>query len=130
MKKIRRRAALSKIWFGWKLVEKITSVSKGTSNFSPDCSARMSRFSSSGTIQRFRITSYNVCYTKLLREYETLTGDEIRKVMAGEPLGKDDDDSGSTSATGGLPSVTALPKTKPAAKGGDTAPEPSSYNFV
>jgi len=61
-----------------------------------------------------------------LLEYETLTGDEIRKVMAGEPLGKDDDDSGSTSATGGLPSVTALPKTKPAAKGGDTAPEPSA----
>ncbi|MGD9917283.1 MAG: ATP-dependent zinc metalloprotease FtsH [Paenirhodobacter sp.] len=57
-----------------------------------------------------------------LLEYETLTGDEIKKVMAGEPIGKDDDAGGS--AAPGLPSVTALPKTKPAAKGDDPAPEP------
>ncbi|MDF2140681.1 ATP-dependent zinc metalloprotease FtsH [Paenirhodobacter sp. CAU 1674] len=57
-----------------------------------------------------------------LLEYETLTGDEIRKVMAGEPLGGDDADD---TPSGSLPAVTAIPKTKPA-KGGDTAPEPSA----
>jgi len=56
-----------------------------------------------------------------LLEYETLTGDEIKKVMAGEALGQDKD--GDDTPTGSLPSVTALPKTKPA-KGGDAAPEP------
>ncbi|MDD8023960.1 MAG: ATP-dependent zinc metalloprotease FtsH [Paracoccaceae bacterium] len=57
-----------------------------------------------------------------LLEYETLTGDEIRKVMAGEVLGGDDADD---MPSGGLPAVTAIPKTKPS-KGGDTAPEPSA----
>lgn len=60
-----------------------------------------------------------------LLEYETLTGDEIKKVIAGKPLnrGQDDDeeDSGST------PSVTAVPKTKkPKTKpSGDMEPEPT-----
>ena len=59
-----------------------------------------------------------------LLEYETLTGDEIRKVMAGEALGGDDDED---KPSGDLPSVTALPKTSRAKKtGGDTAPEPSA----
>ncbi|MEO1562891.1 MAG: ATP-dependent zinc metalloprotease FtsH [Pseudomonadota bacterium] len=44
-----------------------------------------------------------------LLEYETLTGDDIKKVMAGEPIGKDDDDADTPSA----PSVTSVPKTKP-----------------
>ena len=60
-----------------------------------------------------------------LLEYETLTGDEIKKVMAGEPLGGDDDDAPS----GNLPSVTALPKTKPRKGSGDAgegAPEPTA----
>ena len=61
-----------------------------------------------------------------LLEYETLTGDEIRKVMAGEALGGDDDDTPS----GNLPSVTALPKTKSKKdagnKEGDASPEPSA----
>ncbi|MCE5973606.1 ATP-dependent zinc metalloprotease FtsH [Sinirhodobacter sp. WL0062] len=56
-----------------------------------------------------------------LLEYETLTGDEIKKVMAGDAIHGDDNDD---TPTGSLPSVTAVPKTKPA-KGGDTAPEPS-----
>ncbi|MFK5998411.1 MAG: ATP-dependent zinc metalloprotease FtsH [Rhodobacterales bacterium] len=45
-----------------------------------------------------------------LLEYETLTGDEIAKVIAGKPLnrGQDDDEEGSGSAQ----SVTAVPKTK------------------
>ena len=58
-----------------------------------------------------------------LLEYETLTGDEIKKVMAGEHLGGDDSDD---TPSGSQPSVTALPKTKPRKKGGDAAPEPTA----
>ncbi|KEO54055.1 ATP-dependent zinc metalloprotease FtsH [Thioclava pacifica] len=61
-----------------------------------------------------------------LLEYETLTGDEIKKVLAGDPLGGDDDDSSS----GSLPSVTSLPKTTKKKDKGDggaeTSPEPSA----
>jgi len=62
-----------------------------------------------------------------LLEYETLTGNEITKVIAGEPLnrGEDDDDTD----TGGTASVTAIPKTKPKAKpseGGGLEPEPTA----
>ena len=57
-----------------------------------------------------------------LLEYETLTGDEIKRVMKGEPPHSDDtpdaDDGNATQ------SVTAIPKTKPKAKGG-IAPETS-----
>jgi cell division protease FtsH len=57
-----------------------------------------------------------------LLEYETLTGDEIKRVMAGDPpSGTNDDDEGSA------PSITAIPKTKakPKPSGPDLAPEPS-----
>ncbi|MEX1661644.1 ATP-dependent zinc metalloprotease FtsH [Thioclava sp. 15-R06ZXC-3] len=61
-----------------------------------------------------------------LLEYETLTGDEIKKVMSGEALGGDDNDTPS----GNLPSVTSLPKTKSKKdagnKEGDASPEPSA----
>ena len=43
-----------------------------------------------------------------LLEYETLTGDEITKVIAGEPLNRGDDDM-DTPDTGGPASVTAMP---------------------
>jgi len=59
-----------------------------------------------------------------LLEYETLTGDEIKRVMKGDPPFSDDDgkDDGSDAA----PSVTAIPKTKPKAKPtGPMEPEPS-----
>ena len=59
-----------------------------------------------------------------LLEYETLTGDEIKRVMKGDPPFSDDDgkDDGSAAA----PSVTAIPKTKPRAKPtGPMEPEPS-----
>ena len=59
-----------------------------------------------------------------LLEYETLTGEEIKKVMKGDPPFSDgeDKDDGSASA----PSVTAIPKTKPKAKpSGTMEPEPS-----
>ncbi len=47
-----------------------------------------------------------------LLEYETLTGAEIKKVMAGEPLNTDDDGDADVPPTSGS-SVTAVPKTKP-----------------
>ncbi len=59
-----------------------------------------------------------------LLEYETLTGEEIKRVMNGDlPFSDDEDkDDGSASA----PSVTAIPKTKPKAKpSGTMEPEPS-----
>jgi cell division protease FtsH len=61
---------------------------------------------------------------KGLLEYETLTGDEIRKVIAGQPLGGDDD-AGSP-PKGEVASLTAIPKTaKPKApKGGGLDPAP------
>ncbi|MDP2739090.1 MAG: cell division protein FtsH, partial [Pseudorhodobacter sp.] len=63
---------------------------------------------------------------KGLLEYETLTGDEIRKVIAGEPLGGDDDAGGSSSG-GGMIAIPAIPKVKPRGKqpDGGMKPEPS-----
>ena len=52
-----------------------------------------------------------------LLEYETLTGEEIGKVLRGEPLGGDDDTPGSL-----IPAVTAIPKAGKPAPGGDPAP--------
>ncbi|NNF24708.1 MAG: ATP-dependent metallopeptidase FtsH/Yme1/Tma family protein [Rhodobacteraceae bacterium] len=63
-----------------------------------------------------------------LLEYETLTGNEITKVIAGEPLGRDDDED-DTPDQGSAPSVTAIPKTKPKSKpssDGGLEPEPSA----
>jgi cell division protease FtsH len=63
-----------------------------------------------------------------LLEYETLTGSEITKVIAGEPLNRGDDDSDDAD-TGGTPSVTAIPKTKPKATPSDDGglePEPTT----
>ncbi|KJZ18273.1 ATP-dependent zinc metalloprotease FtsH [Loktanella sp. S4079] len=47
-----------------------------------------------------------------LLEYETLTGAEIKRVMAGEPPHADDED-GDESSKNEKASVTAIPKTKP-----------------
>ena len=59
-----------------------------------------------------------------LLEYETLTGEEIKKVMNGDPPFSDDEDKDDGSAS--VPSVTAIPKTKPKAKpSGTMEPEPS-----
>ena len=59
-----------------------------------------------------------------LLEYETLTGEEIKKVMNGDPPFSDDEDKDDGSAS--TPSVTAIPKTKPKAKpSGTMEPEPS-----
>ncbi|WP_417728797.1 ATP-dependent zinc metalloprotease FtsH [Roseovarius sp.] len=63
-----------------------------------------------------------------LLEYETLTGEEIKRVMRGEPPAAGDDEDGGAEAN--KPSVTAIPKTKPkSAPGtgdGGLEPEPST----
>ena len=59
-----------------------------------------------------------------LLEYETLTGEEIKRVMKGDAPFSDDEDKDDGSAS--APSVTAIPKTKPRAKpSGSMEPEPS-----
>ncbi|GAB5437224.1 ATP-dependent zinc metalloprotease FtsH [Falsiruegeria mediterranea] len=58
-----------------------------------------------------------------LLEYETLTGEEIRRVMNGEPPSAGDDD-GDSPDEGSAPSVTAIPKTKPKKPSADGGMEP------
>ena len=60
---------------------------------------------------------------KGLLEYETLTGDEIRKVIEGLPLG--DDNSDQKPSSGGTPSVAALPKTRARKPKSDPGAEPA-----
>ncbi|MEM9031298.1 MAG: ATP-dependent zinc metalloprotease FtsH, partial [Pseudomonadota bacterium] len=60
-----------------------------------------------------------------LLEYETLTGSEITRVIAGEPLNRDDDED--DTPAGNAPSLTAIPKTKPKTRredGDGDLPEP------
>ena len=59
---------------------------------------------------------------KGLLEYETLTGDEIKRVIAGEVLGQDDDNAAPPPSSGS--SVVSIPKTKPKAPKGGMEPEP------
>jgi len=65
-----------------------------------------------------------------LLEYETLTGEEIERVIRGESPEADDDEGGSAPEAGGKPSLIAIPKTKPKSLpgGGDGGmePEPST----
>ncbi len=64
---------------------------------------------------------------KGLLEYETLTGEQIIRVIKGEPPEADDEDDAADD--GAAPSVTAIPKTKPKSpRGGDGGlePEPST----
>jgi cell division protease FtsH len=64
-----------------------------------------------------------------LLEYETLTGEEIERVIRGEPP-EEDDDHGSAPAADEKPSLTAIPKTKPKSDPGmgegGAEPEPSA----
>ncbi len=62
-----------------------------------------------------------------LLEYETLTGEEIQRVMRGEPPHSDDDDGGGGAAAD-KPSLTAIPKTKPKAKPADDAADDGIWN--
>ena len=63
-----------------------------------------------------------------LLEYETLTGDQIKRVMRGDPPEAEDGEDDSDDA-GNAPSLTMIPKTKPKSKpsgdAGDMAPEPT-----
>ena len=63
-----------------------------------------------------------------LLEYETLTGEEINRVMRGEPPHVDPDDEGGSAEASDTPSVTAIPKTraKKPSGGGGMEPEPSA----
>ena len=61
-----------------------------------------------------------------LLEYETLTGDQITKVIAGEPLDSDDDSGNSSNQGGGLSNLISIPKTKPRGNSGGMEPEPSA----
>ncbi|GHG84179.1 ATP-dependent zinc metalloprotease FtsH [Pseudodonghicola xiamenensis] len=60
-----------------------------------------------------------------LLEYETLTGEEIKRVMNGEPPNVDDDTNGDGQGTA---SLTSIPKTKPKTppSDGGMEPEPSA----
>ncbi len=63
-----------------------------------------------------------------LLEYETLTGDEIKRVMKGDPPQAGSDNDGSDSPGAGA-SITAIPKTKPRIKPVDDSglePEPTT----
>ena len=63
-----------------------------------------------------------------LLEYETLTGEEIKRVIRGEPPQSGDND-GASPEKDDTPSVTAIPKTKPKGKPsgeGGMEPEPSA----
>ncbi len=57
-----------------------------------------------------------------LLEYETLTGDDIRKVIAGQKLGGDDDKS----TGGGTTSVLSIPKTRMKIVKPGAEPEPTA----
>ncbi len=61
---------------------------------------------------------------KGLLEYETLTGEEIRKVIRGEVLGGGDD-AASPPSGGGTASIASIPKTKPKAPKGGAEPNPA-----
>ncbi|WP_028954673.1 ATP-dependent zinc metalloprotease FtsH [Sulfitobacter sp. 20_GPM-1509m] len=77
------------------------------------------------------IKEKNVEFERLaqgLLEYETLTGDEIKRVMNGEPPQAGDDGDG-TAVSEDKPSLTAIPKAKakkkPPSSGGEMEPEPT-----
>jgi cell division protease FtsH len=63
---------------------------------------------------------------KGLLEYETLTGEQIMRVIAGEPLASVDDGMGPGSSSGGGSDILAVPKTRARKPKADPAPEPSA----
>ncbi|MCR8827554.1 ATP-dependent zinc metalloprotease FtsH [Pseudosulfitobacter koreensis] len=77
------------------------------------------------------IREKNVEFERLaqgLLEYETLTGDEIKRVMNGDPPVPGSDDEGGTPAVEEKPSLTAIPKAKkkkPPSSDGGMEPEPT-----
>ena len=76
------------------------------------------------------LTEQNESWERLaqgLLEYETLTGEEIKRVMNGDPP-TEGDDEGDSPEEGSAPSVTAIPKTKvkKTPPDGGMEPEPSA----
>ncbi len=63
---------------------------------------------------------------KGLLEYETLTGEQITRVIAGLPLAAVDDGIGPGPSTGGGSGVVAIPKTRARKPKADPNPEPSA----
>ncbi len=62
-----------------------------------------------------------------LLEYETLTGDDMMRVIRGEQPKTNTDDDGGSDKGSAVPAVTAIPKTKkPRASKGGMEPEPSA----
>ena len=64
-----------------------------------------------------------------LLEYETLTGEEIERVMRGEPPQSPDDQDGDSAVKGDKPSLTSVPKAKKkngSTDGSGLEPEPSA----
>ncbi len=96
-------------------------ISSGTQNIIEE---EVKRLIDDGYDTAFRIlTEQSVEFERLaqgLIEYETLTGDEIKKVIAGEPLNRDEDDSSS----GGTP-LTSVPKTKKPKSDPGLEPQPT-----
>ncbi len=105
------------------------SVSANTKELIED---EVKRFIDEGYATAYKIISENdEEFERLaqgLLEYETLTGDEIERVMRGEPPHVDEDDEDKPDE-GSAPSVTAIPKTKPRSKpkdDGGLEPEPTA----
>ncbi len=59
-----------------------------------------------------------------LLEYETLTGDDIKKVIRGEPLDSGDDEGDKPDAGSAAPSLAAIPRTRPKSRPRDGGMEP------
>ncbi|MEL7099739.1 MAG: ATP-dependent zinc metalloprotease FtsH [Pseudomonadota bacterium] len=107
------------------------SVSAGTKEL---IEQEVKRIIDEGYDEAYRIISENEEeFERLaqgLLEYETLTGEEIQRVMRGEPPHIDEDEDGGTSAKEEKPSLTAIPKAKKGRKsgpegGGDLEPDPA-----
>ncbi|SFJ71923.1 ATP-dependent zinc metalloprotease FtsH [Celeribacter neptunius] len=89
------------------------------------------RFIDEGYAEAYRIISENAEeFDRLaqgLLEYETLTGEEIMRVIKGEPPHPGEDGDGGASGKDESASVTAIPKTKKKPKSdGGLNPEPSA----
>ena len=62
-----------------------------------------------------------------LLEYETLTGEDMMRVIRGEPPKSDTDEDDNSDKGSAVPAVTAIPKTKkPRTPKGGLEPEPSA----
>jgi len=106
------------------------SVSAGTKEL---IEQEVKRIIDEGYDEAYRIISENEEeFERLaqgLLEYETLTGEEIQRVMRGEPPHVDEDEDGGTPSKKEKPSLTAIPKAKKGRKsgpeGGDLEPDPA-----